>query len=219
ALCILLNFERVMNNKIISILKYFAVFCLGFLTNFSGFLDNVTNIPNSYKEFKKVYLYDAELFSGNWSTNAEYVLTGEELGLGFEQPKITMSLDVNEFGEVSGELLSKRVCDALPLTWIISMDSPEPGLSSFIYDRPFFLKQLKGGKMETVAEFQLVRADERKHVIELKRIHDKWNVLPETIKLAKNLPAYDDDFKELSGYCAKSPQRFREKLKKLSAVE
>lgn len=208
-----------MNNKIISILKYFAVFCLGFLTNFSGFLDNVTNIPNSYKEFKKVYLYNADLFSGNWSTNIEYVLNGKELGLGFEQPKITMSLDVNEFGEVSGELLSKKVCDALPLTWRISMDSPEPGLSSFVFDRRFFLKQLKGGRMETVAEFQLVHADDRKHVIELKRIHDRWNVFPEKIKLAKNLPAYDDDFKELSDYCAESPERFREKLNKLGTVE
>ncbi len=208
-----------MNNKIISMLKYFAVFCLGFLTNFSGFLDNVTNIPSSYKEFKKVYLYDAELFSGNWSTNSEYVLNGEELGLDFEQPKITMSLHVNEFGEVSGELLSKQVCDALPLTWIIAMQSPEPGLSSFIFDRPFFLKQLKGGEMETVAEFQLVYADNRKNVIEFKRIDDKWNVLPKVIKLAKNLPAYGDDFKELSDYCAKSPQRFREQLKELSTVE
>ncbi|MBE3671480.1 hypothetical protein BOO25_21445 [Vibrio navarrensis] len=208
-----------MNNKIISILKYFAVFCLGFLTNFSGFLDNVTNIPNSYKEFKKVYLYNADLFSGNWSTNIEYVLNGKELGLGFEQPKITMSLDVNEFGEVSGELLSKKVCDALALTWIISMDSPEPDLSSFIFDRRFFLKQLRGGRMETVAEFQLVYADDRQHVIELKRIHDRWNILPEKMKLAKNLPAYDDDFKELSDYCAESPQRFREQLKKLSTVE
>ncbi|WP_318457250.1 hypothetical protein [Photobacterium leiognathi] len=208
-----------MNKKIISILKYFSVFCLGFLTNFSGFLDNVTSIPNSYKEFKKVYLYDAELFSGNWSTNAEYVLTIEELDLGFEQPKITMSLDVNEFGEISGELLSKKVCDALPLTWIISMDSPEPGVSSFIFDRHFFLKQLKEGKMETVAEFKLIHADDRKHVIELERIHDKWNVLPKTIKLAKNLPAYDDDFKELSEYCAESSQRFFEKLKKVSSVE
>ncbi|ELL0573399.1 hypothetical protein Q6U63_002726 [Vibrio fluvialis] len=108
-----------MNNKIISILKYFSVFCLGFLTNFSGFLGNVANIPNSYKEFKKVYLYNADLFSGNWSTNIQYVLNGEELGLGFEQPKITMSLDVNDFGEVSGELLSKKVCDALPLTWSV----------------------------------------------------------------------------------------------------
>ncbi|EQB2603754.1 hypothetical protein ACYHQC_002904 [Aeromonas salmonicida] len=208
-----------MNNKLIPILKYFSVFCLGFLTNFSGFLDNVTNIPSSYKEFKKVYLYDAELLSGNWSTNTEYLLDGEELGLGLEQPTITMSLNVNEFGEVNGEILSNTVCDALPLTWVISMESPEPGLSSFIFERRFFLKQLKGGKMEIVAEYQLVYVDERKNVIEFERIDDKQNVLPEKFKLAKNLPAYDADFKELSDYCSKSPQRFRERLNKLSEAE
>ncbi len=208
-----------MNNKLIPMLKYFSVFCLGFLTNFSGFLDNVTNIPSSYKEFKKVYLYDAELLSGNWSTNTEYLLDGEELGLGLEQPTITMSLNVNEFGEVNGEILSNTVCDALPLTWVISMESPEPGLSSFIFERRFFLKQLKGGKMEIVAEYQLVYVDERKNVIEFERIDDKRNVLPEKFKLAKNLPAYDADFKELSDYCSKSPQRFRERLNKLSEAE
>ncbi|HCG7189755.1 TPA: hypothetical protein NJ329_004439 [Vibrio parahaemolyticus] len=208
-----------MNNKIISMLKYLAVFCLGFLTNFSGFLDNVTNIPSSYREFKKVYLYDAELLSGHWSTNTEYLLDGEELGLGFDQPKITMSLNVNEFGEVFGEVLSKEVCDSLPLTWMISMESPEPALDSFIFERRFFLKQLKGGKRETVAEFQLSYFDERKGVIEFERINDKWNILPKTIKLAKDLPAYGDDFKELSDYCSGAPQRFRETLKKHSAVE
>ncbi|VXA77291.1 MULTISPECIES: hypothetical protein [Aeromonas] len=208
-----------MNNKLIPMLKYFSVFCLGFLTNFSGFLDNVTNIPSSYKEFKKVYLYDAELLSGNWSTNTEYLLDGEELGLGLEQPTITMSLNVNEFGEVNGEILSNTVCDALPLTWVISMESPEPGLSSFIFERRFFLKQLKGGEMEIVAEYQLVYVDERKNVIEFERIDDKRNVLPEKFKLAKNLPAYDADFKELSDYCSKSPQRFRERLNKLSEAE
>ena len=205
-----------MNNKIIPMLKYLAVFCLGFLTNFSGFLDNVTNIPSSYKEFKKVYLYDADLLSGNWSTNTEYALDGEELGLGYEQPIITMSLNVDEFGEVSGEILSKEVCDALPITWVISMESPEPGLSSFIFDRHFFLKQLKGGRMQTVAEFQLAYADKRNNIIEFERVDDKQNILPEKIKLAKNLPAYDEDFKELSDYCSKSPQRLRERLKKLS---
>ncbi len=48
ALCISRGSTRVMNKKIISALKYTTVFLLGFLTNFSGFLDNITSIPNSY---------------------------------------------------------------------------------------------------------------------------------------------------------------------------
>ncbi|TOO50985.1 hypothetical protein CGH35_24435, partial [Vibrio parahaemolyticus] len=63
-----------MNKKIISALKYTVVFLLGFLTNFSGFLDNITSIPNSYKEFKKVYFYNSDLFKGKWSNNTEYLL-------------------------------------------------------------------------------------------------------------------------------------------------
>ncbi|WCE32086.1 hypothetical protein [Vibrio sp. SCSIO 43137] len=204
-----------MNDKVISMLKYFAVFCLGFLTNFSGFLENVTSIPNSYKEFKKEYLYDTELLSGTWSNNTEYVLDGADLGLDFEQPKITLSLSVNESGEVNGVILNKKVCDSLPLTWVISMESPEPSLSSLLFDRHFFLKQLKEGKMETVAEFKLVYTDERKEVIEFERVEDRWNVLPKTVKLAKNLPAYDADFNELDNYCAGSQQRLRERVRKL----
>lgn len=199
-----------MNKKIVSTLKYIGVFLLGFLTNVSGFFDNITSIPNSYDDFKKEYLYDSELLSGNWSNNTEYLLDGEELGLDFNQPRVAMKLSVDKHGRVNGEILSKRVCDTLPFTWRISMESPEPGLSSFFLDRRFYLKQLKAGKMEIVAEFKLVDADDRANVITFKRVEDRWGILPEIVQLAKNLPAYNTDFNELSDYCAGSSQRIRE---------
>jgi len=202
-----------MNKKIISALKYTAVFLLGFLTNFSGFLDNITSIPNSYKEFKKVYFYNSDLFKGKWSNNTEYLLGGGELGLDFSQPLITMELDVNEFGEINGGILNKRACDAMPMTWDISIESPEPGLSTILFDRRFYIKQLRDDKMQVVAEFKLSEADERKKVITFERVEDRWNILPETIRLAKNLPAYERDSKELSEYCDGSLQRLRDKVR------
>lgn len=208
-----------MSKNIISALKYFAVFCIGFLTNFSGFLNNITSIPNSYNDFKKEYLYDSELLSGKWSTNTEYLIDGAELGLGFDQPRITINLDVDEFGKVKGELLSKNICDALPFTWAISLESPEPELSLFLLDRRFYLKQLMGGKMQTVAEFKLANLDNRKPVMILERVDDPQNILPRTIRLAKNLPAYDYDFKELSDYCVESTRRFFKKMAKDSVNE
>ncbi len=217
ALCISRGSTRVMNKKIISALKYTTVFLLGFLTNFSGFLDNITSIPNSYKEFKKVYFYDTELFKGQWSNNTEHLLGGGELGLDFAQPLITMELDVNEFGEINGGILSKRACDAMPLTWDISIDSPEPGLSAIFFDRHFYIKQLKDDKMQVVAELKISSTDERKKVITLERVEDRWNIFPEIIRLAKNLPAYERDSNELSEYCAGSFQRLKDKIKQSNA--
>ncbi|WP_341509381.1 hypothetical protein WAX88_15355 [Photobacterium damselae subsp. damselae] len=216
ALCIVQLLGIKMNKKIIPALKYVVVFILGFITNFSGLLNNITSIPSSYNEFKKVYLYNSDLLSGTWSNNMEYLLNSDELELGFNQPRITMNLGVNEFGEVNGEILSKKVCDTLPLTWVISMESPEPNLSSFFLDRKFYLKQLKSGKMETVAIFKLTEIDDRKNTLLFERVEDRWGVLPKHIRLAKNLPSYDTDFKELSEYCAESPARFREQVRKMS---
>ncbi|RPB32590.1 hypothetical protein CYQ91_23540 [Vibrio diabolicus] len=201
-----------MNKKIISALKYTAVFLLGFLTNFSGFLDNITSIPNSYKEFKKVYFYNTDLYKGRWSNNTEYLLGGGELGLDFAQPLITMELEVNEFGEINGGILSKRACDAMPLTWAISIESPEPGLSSIVFDRRFYIKQLNDDKMQVVAELKVSSVDERKNVITLERVEDRWNIFPEVVKLAKNLPAYERDTNELSDYCVGSFQRLKDKI-------
>ncbi len=203
-----------MNKKTISTLKYTLVFFLGFITDFSGFLDNITNIPSSYKEFKKVYLYDSELLSGTWSNNAEYVINSEELNLDYDQPLITMSLHVDEHdGAITGEILSKRICDTLPLTWIISMESPEPNLGLFFIDRRFYLKQLKSGKMETVATLKLTKKEKNKIILE--RVEDQWTILPKQVVLVKIHPYYHTDFEELSKYCAQSPERFRQKIRKM----
>lgn len=95
--------------KIIAFLKYAAVFAFGFITSFSGALDNIASIPNSYKELKKVYFYSGNSISGKWSNNTEYLLGGGELGLADEQPKIIMQVSVNEHDEISGRYLV-RAC-------------------------------------------------------------------------------------------------------------
>ncbi|MEE2001408.1 hypothetical protein QWY20_08075 [Alkalimonas sp. MEB108] len=204
-----------MNKKIPSFLKYAAVFMLGFLTNFSGFLDNISSIPGSYKEFKKVYLYDGDLLAGNWSTNSEYLLGAGELGLGHSQPLLIVTLNVNEHDEVSGEILSKDICDALPLTWVIAIQSSEPTLFSIFSNRTFYVKKLKNNLMEPVAKLKLVAHDDRRDTLTFRRIDDKYGMLPEYIMLAKNLPAFEADSELLSGYCADSPKRFREEIREL----
>ncbi|EGR2191077.1 hypothetical protein DZF87_24410 [Vibrio parahaemolyticus] len=164
-----------------------------------------------------MYFYDSELFKGQWSNNTEYLLGGGELGLDFAQPLITMELDVNEFGEINGGILSKRACDSMPLTLDLSIDSPEPGLSAILFDRRFYIKQLKDDKMQVVAELKISSTDERKKVITLERVEDRWNIFPETIRLAKNLPAYERDSNELSEYCAGSFQKLKDKITQSNA--
>lgn len=200
--------------KAIDSLKYFVAFCVGFITNFSGVLENITKLPANYNDFKKTYLFDKELLNGSWSTNAEYVLNGKEAGLDKEQPNIVLTLDVDHDGGVEGEIMSVKICDALPLTWVISFESESPNLKNIFVDRMFFIKQLHNGEMKKVAELKLVNQNKRHQTITFKTISDTTNSFPEFLTFGKGLPSYEEDFKKLSGYCAGSSMRFREVLKK-----
>jgi len=195
-------------------LKYFAAFCVGFITNFSGVLEDITKLPGNYHDFKETYLYDKELLNGSWSTNAEYVLNSREAGLDKEQPNIVLTLNVDHDGGVEGEIMSQEICDALPITWIISFESEPPSLKNLFVDRTFFIKQLHNGDMERVAELELVNQNKRHQTITFKTIRDTTKSLPEFLTFGKDLPSYEENFKKLSNYCAGSSVRFREAIKK-----
>lgn len=195
-------------------LKGIAIFCAGFITGLSGFLENIVKLPANYHDFKATYLYDEELLTGSWSTNAEYVINSEELGLDEKQTNIVLTLNVDHDGGVEGEIMSEKICDALPITWIISFESESPNLKNIFIDRSFFVKQLHNGSMEKVAELKLVNQNKKHRIITFKTISDATNSLPKFLTFGKDLPSYQEDFKNLSNYCADSPLRFREALKK-----
>ncbi|CAI1614278.1 hypothetical protein [Serratia proteamaculans] len=197
-----------MNSKILSAFKYTMVFMAGFIANFSGVLRSVSDIPNSYEEFKKTYLYDESFLGGKWSTNSEYLINGADVGLDPDQPDVVMELVNGNSGQVSGEIISKNICDAMPLTWVISIESASPNLLNFFVDRSFFVKQLHGGSMETVAELKLVEENRDHGVIKFKRVSDDKSAFPEFIVFGKDLPDYKKDMKGLSDYCSESSSRF-----------
>ncbi|MFV8904145.1 hypothetical protein ABQ333_02640 [Serratia fonticola] len=197
-----------MNSKIWSVFKYVMVFMAGFIANFSGVLRSVSDIPNSYEEFKKTYLYDESFLSGKWSTNSEYLINGQDIGLEPEQQDVVMELVKGNGGRVSGEIISKKICDAMPLTWVISIESAPPNLLNFFIDRSFFVKQLHGGVMETVAELKLVHENREHGVIKFKRVSDETSAFPEFIVFGKDLPNYKKDMKNLSDYCSGSTTRY-----------
>ncbi|AUU12206.1 hypothetical protein GST45_00065 [Serratia marcescens] len=191
-----------------SVVKYALFFIAGFITNFSGGLRSISDIPNSYEEFKKTYLYDESFLSGKWSTNLEYLIDGTDKGLLVGQPDIIMALNNGNSGQVYGEILSERICDAMPLTWVISIESTSPNILNFFVDRKFIVKQLHNGSMETVAELRLINEDREKGVIKLKRVNDSKSAFPEYIVFGKDLPMYENDVKKLINYCAGSSARF-----------
>jgi hypothetical protein len=197
--------------KTISILKYIAIFILGFITNFSGVLDNISSIPSSYKELKKVYFYDGDYLSGKWSNDTEYLLGSGDLGIS-EGPMIVMQMEISDNDEVFGEILSEKICDMLPITWVISIESPEPGFFRLFSKREFYIKQLRNNSMEIVAILTLQSIDRRKKTIELKTKYDPMKMLPDTLTLGKDLPKFEENFEVISSYCAQSPKKFYEKM-------
>lgn len=188
--------------------KYTLIYFAGFLTSFSGVLDSLVKIPSSYQELKKTYIYDSEFLTGQWSTNAEYLINSVDLGLDPSQPKMTLSMQASDDGGASGEIMSAKICDALPLTWDIRLVADAPTFRDFFFDRKFYLQQLHEGKMQTVAVLKLVNEDRKKGSIKFEVIDDGTFVLPKQITLAKDLPQYEADFKELTDYCAESPMKF-----------
>lgn len=193
--------------KIATWCKYTLIYAAGFLTSFSGALESMVKIPATYSELKKTYLYDTDFLSGHWSTNAEYLMNSGDAGLDINQPKMILNFDVSEDGSVQGEILSEGICDALPITYVIILESGAPGFRDFFFDRKFYLEQLHEGKMQTVAVLKLVMEDKKNSAIKFELVGG-GDFLPKEIIFGKDLPQYDHDFKDLSDYCAKSPMKF-----------
>jgi len=190
-------------------------FIVGCITGTSGFLDGLSKIPESYSQVKKTYLYDSDFLKGNWSTNSEYVANSHDLGLDVEQPKIVMSMGPEEDGGISGEILSEKICDALPLTWYINLESESPSLMNFIMDRKFKITQLHNGETETVATLELINENKKFGAITFEVVKDFTGSLPKKMTFGKDLPEYKNDYKKLQEYCGDSPRKFwSEKLGK-----
>ncbi|ELY6345710.1 hypothetical protein SNQ56_002650 [Cronobacter muytjensii] len=183
-------------------------FLVGCVTGASGFLDGLNKIPESYTQFKKIYLYDSEFLKGDWSTNSEYVANSHDFGLDVEQPKIVMSMEPDKDGSISGEILSEQICDALPLTWYINFQSETPSLLNLFIDRQFFITQLHNGKTQTVATLKLIGENKKFGAVTFKVIRDETKMLPYKITFGKNLPEYKNDYKQLKDYCGDSPRKF-----------
>lgn len=62
--------------------------------------------------------------------------------------------------------------------------------------------------MQTVAVLELINEDRKRGAMTFKVVGDATGALPKQITLAKNLPQFKSDFKELSDYCADSPTKF-----------
>ena len=198
--------NTIMNKK--TWVTAFFSFVVGCVTGASGFLDGLNKIPESYAQFKKVYLYDSEFLKGDWSTNAEYVANSHDLGLDVQQPKIIMSMEPDKDGSISGEIMSEQICDALPLTWYINFQSETPSVLNLFTDRRFYITQLHNGETETVATLKLIDENKKFGSVTFKVISDKGQMLPDKIVFGKDLPEYKNDYKHLQDYCGDSPRKF-----------
>lgn len=192
--------------------KYGIAFFAGVIVNSNTVIENITKIPTSVQAFKETYLYDSkEMFSGEWSSDPEYYINSSAMGFDVEQPSMYMKMDVDDQNNIEGEIISERLCDALPLTWYITIESIEPTISNLLFDRVFYVKQLHYGEMETVAKMKLVKINKRYETIKFERIYDQTGAIPKYIVFGKNLPKLKEDKAKLSDYCLKSSQNILKK--------
>ncbi|OAT17091.1 hypothetical protein M977_04337 [Buttiauxella gaviniae ATCC 51604] len=175
-----------------------------------------------YRNELNDYLYQKEFLTGKWSTDAEYVINSGDLGLDISQPIVTVQLIVDKDGSINGEIISETLCDDMPLTWNITMNSDSPSLKNFVFARTFEVRQLINGAMDkspVVATLKLTEEDQKHNAITFEVVSDATGRLPKKLIFGKDLPKFDENYKFLQDYCAKSTAKFYEevmpKIKKL----
>lgn len=168
-----------------------------------------------YRNELNTALYQKKFLTGKWSTDAEYIINSGDLGLDKPQPVLTIQFTVDDDGSIDGELISEGLCDAMPLTWNITLNSDSPSLMNFIFPRTFQVRQLVNGAMNkspVVATLTLVSEDHKNNVLTFDISSDSTGTLPEQITVAKDLPMFEENYNYLQNYCANSTKMFYEKI-------
>lgn len=160
-------------------------------------------------------LYQKEFLTGKWSTDAEYIINSGDLGLNKDQPLVIIQLAVDSDGSIDGEIISEDLCDAMPITWNITLNSEPPSILNFLISRKFQVRQLIDGAMDKspiVATLKMVSEDQKHNSITFDITNDATGTLPKQLTVAKGLPKFEDNYKYLQDYCADSTKKFYQKL-------
>lgn len=160
-------------------------------------------------------LHQKEFLTGKWSTDAEYIINSGDLGLDKLQPLVTIQLVVDDDGSIDGEIISETLCDAMPLTWNITLNSDSPSLKNFVFAREFQVRQLINGAMDkspVVATLKLVAEDHKHNSITFDIVSDATGTLPKQLTVAKDLPKFEENYNFLQDYCANSTKKLHEKV-------
>lgn len=168
-----------------------------------------------YRNELNNYLYQKEFLTGKWSTDAEYVINSRDLGLDISQPVLTVNLNVDKDGSIDGNILSETLCESMPMTEIITLNSDSPSLKNFVFARTFEVRQLINGAMDkspVVATLKLINEDQKHNAITFEVVSDATGMLPKKLIFGKDLPKFDENYKFLQDYCAKASANFYDKL-------
>ncbi|WP_044177239.1 hypothetical protein [Phytobacter massiliensis] len=160
-------------------------------------------------------LYQKEFLTGKWSTDAEYIINSGDLGLNKDQPLVIIQFIANPDGSIDGEIISEGLCDAMPITWNITLNSEPPSVINFIVPRKFQVRQLIDGSMDKspiVATLKIVNEDRKHNSITFDITDDATGTLPKQLTVAKDLPKFEENYKYLQNYCADSTKKFYKKV-------
>lgn len=196
-------------------IKDIIILIIGIFIGANNFFENMIALPDSYKRFRNIYIYDDSFLAGNWSNDTEYLLGSAGMNLWESQETLAMSLNVNEDGSIIGSILSKNICYANPITWIIIIESEPHSLLNLIKSRRFFIKRLHDNRFEKIAELKLISEDKKFGTIKFERVNDITGSIPKYIHLAKDLPKFQENWNELESNCVEATALFYKKLFKI----
>lgn len=195
-------------------LKVVVVYILGgmiaLITSLSmmiGFFDE--QVPQKIEK----YFYRVDAWSGQWSSNTEYmIITDVEGFLPWQSDPVVVMLSAGaKNGSLTGTIVSKPLCELAPLTWVIFISSEGPEWMTLGGSRIFTISQLKGMKKSFIGQIKgtIRKGEDGTEWIEFSSVNTGYEYLKlDGVRVVKNAALIDQDEDMLQEYCAKMMTNF-----------
>lgn len=176
-----------------------------------GVVIGVAGLYLPYRNEINDTLYQKKFLTGKWSNDATLIMNSKDLGMHKQHPPVVIQMIVDDDGSIDGEIISEGLCDGMPLTWYITLNSERPSVINFVFARKFYIRQQVDGAIDKgpiVATLKLVKEDRKHNSITFDVVDDPAGMMPKQLTVAKNLPMFEENYNFLQYYCAKSTKAF-----------
>lgn len=195
-------------------------FCISIL---SGIVSGITSglvlaafvfyIDHKYDDFKQHNEMLNTYLTAQWSTNAgDLLINGKDYQTERNQELVIMNISVDNYGLVTGSILSKGLCDKIPFFPEAIIYGEQTNFLDFLYYKKLYIRLLRDNalyKNPLLATFKIVSEDLKLGTLTVEVINNDYSELfPKKITFVRNPSNFNEDSKYLHDYCKKTSQEY-----------